>query len=247
MQWRNPFLVALTIPVIMFASTSLADQSAKKPAQMPLSRQEHMAPAHQAVPAQIFRASNLAGTEVENARGEKLGEIEDVVIDAADGSITYVVLKAGGFLGVGEKYYAIPWRAFQAKVDDAGEMDGFVLDVDKERLQNATGFDRDHWPHRADPQWGETLHAENDQQNHWHRRQARRLGSQDAGVSATVQNVRGNTVELQVPQGLVNDLQTGDRVDVNVQKQKNTHPAKFHQMQEKRDREELNKNTRSIR
>jgi hypothetical protein len=156
-------------------------------------------------------------------------------------------LEAGGFLGLGEKYYAIPWRVFQLKVDDAGEMDGFVLDVDKEQLQKATGFDKDKGPNTADPQWGKTARADHDQQDPWHRPQARRLGSQDAGVSATVQNIRGNMVELQVPQGLVNDLQTGDRVEVNVQKQYNTDPAQFHQIQEKRDREELNRNTKSSR
>lgn len=247
MPWRKPLLVGLTIPIIMFAWSSFADQSAKKSAQMPSSRQAGTMHEDRLLPAQMLRASHFIGAEVENTRGEVLGEIEDVVVDRADGSIAYAVLEVGGFWGLGETYYAMPWRALQPKIDDTGEMDGFVLDVDKAQLQNAMGFDKDHWPTMADPQWGESVHADGEQREPWHRRQARRLGSQDSGVSATVQHIHGNTIELQVPQRLVNDLQTGDRVEVNVQKQPDTHPAKFHQMQEKRDREELNTNTKSSR
>ena len=261
MQWQKPLWVSLAISAIMLASSSFADQRPSESVEMKAPRQERNAHEHQALPSQIFRASQLIDAAVENPQGEELGEIEDVVIDPVDGSVAYAVLEAGGFLGVGEKYYAIPWRALQAKVDNDGEMDAFILDVDKERLQNAMGFDKNNWPNMADPQWGEAVHAYYGQQDYWNQRQTAQhadsgsMTSQHAqvsqnqnaptSVSATVENVRGNLVELQVPQGLVHDLQTGDRVEVNVQKQNDTRPNQSHQMQEKHDREELNRNTNS--
>jgi hypothetical protein len=87
----------------------------------------------------------------------------------------------------------------------------------------------------ANPQWGQTVHTYYDQQDYWERRQAMKqagktdMSTQSSGMqhgqtsaSATVQKVSGNTVELQIPQDLLKDLQAGDRVEVSVQKQSET-------------------------
>ena len=67
----------------------------------------------------------------------------------------YAVLSFGGFLGMGDKLFAIPWRALQ--IDPPNHR--FILDVDKETLESAPGFDKDHWPSMADEQWAREIHT----------------------------------------------------------------------------------------
>ena len=100
---------------------------------------------------QHFRVSTLEGMPVRNAAGEDLGKIKDMVIDIRTGKVAYVALDFGGFLGIGDKLFAIPWTAlkYQPKPDD----DHLVLNVSKERLKQAPGFDKSHWPNMADPRW----------------------------------------------------------------------------------------------
>src|ERR1700694_2752000 len=97
----------------------------------------------------VMNAASLTGDDVVNAAGEDLGKIEAIMLDVTAGRIAYAVLSFGGFLGMGSKYFAIPWSAFTL---DAGEK-RFILGVSKDRLENAPGFDRDHWPSMADPTW----------------------------------------------------------------------------------------------
>ena len=96
----------------------------------------------------------VIGSKVMNAQNEDLGEIEDLVLDVGAGRIVYAVLSFGGFLGMGEKYFAIPWNAFQfnSKENQA------VLNVDKKLLANAPGFDKDAWPNLADSTWGTSIY-----------------------------------------------------------------------------------------
>lgn len=92
----------------------------------------------------IARASNFKNTKVNNAVGEKVGKVEDIMLNTATGEIAYVVLSVDtGFLNMSSKYFAVPWQAF--KFDTAQE-DVFILNVEKEKLKNAPGFDDDHWP-----------------------------------------------------------------------------------------------------
>ena len=94
---------------------------------------------------QTLSSSSIAGTTVVNAQGENLGNIKELMIDTDSGRVAYAVLSFGGFLGLGDKYFAMPWEAFRIN----SEEEKFVLNVDKERLQNAPGFDKDNWPTRA--------------------------------------------------------------------------------------------------
>jgi sporulation protein YlmC with PRC-barrel domain len=97
---------------------------------------------------EVMAASTFEGETVVNLQGETLGEIEDIMLDVRSGRIAYAVLAVGGLLGIGEKYFAIPWRALTLDTDRKC----FVLDADKERLNNAPGFDKEHWP-RSAPAW----------------------------------------------------------------------------------------------
>jgi sporulation protein YlmC with PRC-barrel domain len=157
-QWTKPLVVGLTIPTLMLASSAFAAQSDKTIHRTETTTQERMG-SRQITTPHIYRTSQLIGANVENIKGDNLGEINDVVIDPTDGSITYAVLEAGGFLGMGEKFFAIPWRAFQPRVDDDGKVDQVILNVEKDRFQNAPGFDKDQWPDMADLQWGQTVHS----------------------------------------------------------------------------------------
>ena len=62
--------------------------------------------------------STVIGSKVVNQQGEDLGTIEDIVVDVDVGRIAYAVLSFGGFLGMGDKYFAIPWEAFRFDVTD---------------------------------------------------------------------------------------------------------------------------------
>lgn len=112
---------------------------------------------------EIMAADTLEGDEVVNSRNEKLGDIKDIMIDVPRGRVAYAVLAAGGFLGIGEKLFAIPWSALTLDADRKC----FVLDVDAERLKNAPGFDKDHWPSMADTTWASEVHHYYGQRNYW--------------------------------------------------------------------------------
>jgi sporulation protein YlmC with PRC-barrel domain len=99
----------------------------------------------------IVRASELIGLNVQNSQDETVGEINDLVIDTNTGNLRYVALSAGGVLGVGDNLFAVPWTAFECRRD--GDEHVVVLNVDKETLQNAKGFNQDNWPNFADEQW----------------------------------------------------------------------------------------------
>ena len=100
-------------------------------------------------------ASAMIGREVKDAAGEKLGKIEDFVLDLESGRIAYAVLSFGGFLHIGNKLFAIPPRALNF---DAGGGD-FVVNADKNILKNAPGFDKTNWPDIADRGYATKIYA----------------------------------------------------------------------------------------
>jgi len=90
----------------------------------------------------LLKASNLIGKRVQSTEGKKLGDVKDLVINPVEGDIQYVVLDFGGFLGLGDKYFAVPWDALQLTEDQKA----VVLDVSKKDLKQAPGFDKNNWP-----------------------------------------------------------------------------------------------------
>ena len=103
---------------------------------------------------EVMAADTLEGDKVVNPKGDTLGTIEEIMIDVQRGTVAYAVLSCGGFLGLGDKLFAIPWSAMTLDAD----RHCFVLDADKERLERAPGFDKDHWPSMADPGWATRVH-----------------------------------------------------------------------------------------
>jgi hypothetical protein len=101
----------------------------------------------------IVKTKGVIGVNVKNPALEDLGQVEEIMLDKREGTVRYVVLSFGGFLGMGDKLFAIPWNAFHF---DPAE-DCFILNVDKEKLKNAPGFDKDHWPNTTDRLWEESI------------------------------------------------------------------------------------------
>jgi sporulation protein YlmC with PRC-barrel domain len=109
------------------------------------------------------KVTDLMGKNVTNAAGEDLGQIEEIVTDAISGRILYGVLSFGGFLGLGDKYYAIPWQSLRL-TDDAKK---FTLNVEKDRLKKATGFDKERWPDLANEQFATNTYQQYNQKPYW--------------------------------------------------------------------------------
>ena len=102
------------------------------------------------IPPQALSLSTLLGNQVVDRSGEEVGRIQELMIDPRSGRVTYAVMSLGGLLGLGEKLFAVPWVSLEL---DA-EKDRFVMDVDRERLRQAPGFDKDDWPNMGDTYWG---------------------------------------------------------------------------------------------
>ena len=104
---------------------------------------------------QYLSSTSLVGTTVRNREGETLGDLKDLMVDLTNGRVEYAVLDFGGFLGIGNKLFAVPLEAFRP--DTVEEQ--LVLDIDKARLENAPGFDSDNWPNAADDSFTEQVYA----------------------------------------------------------------------------------------
>ena len=98
--------------------------------------------AHPNLPLKYLAASSIIGDKVHNEKDEHLGKIEDIMIDVITGKIEYVVIKFGGFLTIGEKYFAVPFSLL--RVDAVRKM--FIFNQPKELVEKAPGFDINHWP-----------------------------------------------------------------------------------------------------
>jgi len=162
------------------------------------------------LPWNLIRGNTFIGADVQNPQGQNLGDIKDIVIDRASGRMAYAVVSFGGFLGMGEKLFAVPWGAFSQKADK----DTFVLDVDKERLKNAPGFDAHNWPQMASREWVTSLYSYYNVPPYW-------VATPGASMAmATVKNVDPNqrTITLQVDGRMLQNLQAGDSTQVMIRK-----------------------------
>ena len=105
-------------------------------------------------PRRLMTASKVRGSKVMNHQGDTLGEIDDIVFDMPRGGIAYAAMASGGFLGLGERMFALPWTAL---VYDSGSQ-CFVINAQKESFEHAPGFDKGHWPTEAGAEWHEQVH-----------------------------------------------------------------------------------------
>lgn len=97
----------------------------------------------------VLSTGAMTGKRVRNDAGQDIGKIEEIVVDLPTGRVAYAVLAFGGVMGIGEKLFAIPWRALSLAEHD----DVFILDADRKHFEQSPGFDQNHWPDTADPAW----------------------------------------------------------------------------------------------
>jgi len=102
----------------------------------------------------LLASGTLVGDDVVNQQNESIGKIEELMISVENGHISYAVMSFGGFLGFGNKFFAVPWTTLH--VDEKNKR--FVINADKERLKDAPGFDKDHWPDMT-PEWAAEINS----------------------------------------------------------------------------------------
>jgi hypothetical protein len=104
---------------------------------------------------QLIAADKVQGTTVYNRAGDKLGTVDNVMIDKRSGHVAYAVMSFGGFLGIGDRYHPLPWSV----LDYDTSKDGYVVDLDKETLKEAPSYaadelrERDWRDPRATAEW----------------------------------------------------------------------------------------------
>jgi PRC-barrel domain len=86
----------------------------------------------------LIAADKVKGTDVYNLTGDKLGSVDDIMIDKVSGRAIYAVMSFGGFLGMGESYHPLPWATL--KYD--AQKGGYVVNLDKKKLEGAPNYGR---------------------------------------------------------------------------------------------------------
>ena len=103
----------------------------------------------------LMGADTLIGDDVYNHSDEELGDIKEIMLDMRTGQIAYAVLSFGGILGMGDKLFAVPWE--RLTLDTVNKR--FLLNVDKDLLKNAPGFDKNNWPDMGSEAWNQQMEA----------------------------------------------------------------------------------------
>jgi hypothetical protein len=102
----------------------------------------------------LISAGKVQGTPVYNMKKEKLGTVEDLMIDKLSGVVAYAVLSFGGFLGIGDRHHPLPWQVLDYDTNQGG----YVIDLDKETLKGAPSYGVDENVDWADRKWGQKVH-----------------------------------------------------------------------------------------
>lgn len=100
-------------------------------------------------------AKTIIGKEVIGKNGKKLGNVEELMIDMRTQHVAYALMSFGGFFGMGERLFAVPFRAFHHD----GIEGHLFLDIDEDTINNAPYIERGHWPNMADNNWIREIHA----------------------------------------------------------------------------------------
>ena len=102
----------------------------------------------------LIASSKVEGTPVFNRTGEQLGSVYNFMVDKISGQVAYVVMSFGGFLGIGESYHPLPWRALTFDT----RLGGYVVDIEKDRLVGAPRYGTDEDPF-SDDEYGAKVDA----------------------------------------------------------------------------------------
>ncbi|WP_071796821.1 PRC-barrel domain-containing protein [Natronohydrobacter thiooxidans] len=102
----------------------------------------------------LISSRKVEGTHVYNLEGEHIGSVDSFMVDKLSGQVSYAVMSFGGFLGIGERYHALPWDALTFDTS-AG---GYVVNITREQLEGGPSFAHgdDPW---TDPEYGRLIHS----------------------------------------------------------------------------------------
>lgn len=101
----------------------------------------------------LISADRVQGTPVFDRQGEKVGHVEDVMLDKESGKVAYAIMSHGGFLGAGERYHPLPWSMLHYDLDKSG----YVVPLDKAQLEDAPTLD--HTEIYGDDAWTQVVHS----------------------------------------------------------------------------------------
>ena len=101
----------------------------------------------------LIASNRVEGTAVYNRQGERLGSVYNFMVDKRSGHAEYAVMSFGGFLGIGDSYYPIPWKSLKYEPSQGG----YVVDIDKDRLEGAPRYERSDVPDWDDPGYGRRI------------------------------------------------------------------------------------------
>jgi sporulation protein YlmC with PRC-barrel domain len=101
----------------------------------------------------LIASDKVEGTAVYNRQGERLGSIHNFMVDKRSGKVEYAILSFGGFLGIGDSYHPLPWKSLNYDTS----LSGYVVDLDKDRLQGAPSYGPSDSPDWADPSYGRRI------------------------------------------------------------------------------------------
>jgi sporulation protein YlmC with PRC-barrel domain len=150
-------------PIVMWCRNIGPGTSETSVSGKPFKHQENSMTQLQKFGGSAVKASSVIGTDVTNPKGENLGEVKEVVIDPTTGKVAYAVVTFGGVFSMGEKLFAIPFTALKYNY----KKNEYVLDITKERLENAPGFDPDQWPMFSDEKWNRGVYAYYEEPPFW--------------------------------------------------------------------------------
>jgi len=171
--------------------------------------------AERELPWHLQKGSKIIGSEVKNLQGGILGKIADLVLKPEDNRVAYAVLALGGFLGLGEKFFAVPLSAFKP----GAAADTFILDTDKERLKDAPGFDKNSWPLMVNRQWIVTVYTFYRQPVYWEQHGVTVAATvENTAGTLTLKTADGRMMELAVPETMLENLRAGEQVEITVRK-----------------------------
>jgi hypothetical protein len=102
----------------------------------------------------LISSDKVEGTAVYNRSGDKLGSVHTLMIDKISGNVTYAVMSFGGFLGIGDRYHPLPWEVLTYDTRQGG----YVVDLDRSRLEEAPSYGANEDPNWSDLSWGQRVH-----------------------------------------------------------------------------------------
>jgi sporulation protein YlmC with PRC-barrel domain len=110
----------------------------------------------------LIAAEKVEGTDVYNMQGEKLGTVDDIMLDKVSGKAIYAIMSFGGFLGIGEKYHPLPWSTLNYDESKGG----YVVNLDKKMLEGAPTYDMNE-DFRWTPDYGRRVDKYYDAPSYW--------------------------------------------------------------------------------